>query len=254
MIRTNNNTYFKTDNRYRKSSTSYIIGDIVYSKNLPNHYYLECVAAGTSGSTEPIYSTIEIGQYVQDGTVTWIIDNLQDTSKIGNVIFGNLLYPRYIQANGALLFDAATNYPRLIKFLTNNTSLLAADDTEWASNNVLYVYDDLNDILRVPNMFGRVLQGDNIVKSLEAGLPNITGNFIATGIGSCSDSSLPGYANNSSLKNYDYESGWDVIRHRSSEMNVKHHLNFNASWSNILYGASTTVQPLAAGFIPQIKY
>ena len=33
--------------------TKYKVGDIVYSKKLPAGYYLECVTAGTTGSTEP---------------------------------------------------------------------------------------------------------------------------------------------------------------------------------------------------------
>lgn len=34
-------------------NTSYEVGDIIYSKKLPAGWYLECVTAGTTGSTEP---------------------------------------------------------------------------------------------------------------------------------------------------------------------------------------------------------
>lgn len=49
--------YFKLTNRPSlvslERNTRYEVGDIVYSKKLPAGYYLECVTAGTTGSTEP---------------------------------------------------------------------------------------------------------------------------------------------------------------------------------------------------------
>lgn len=49
--------YFKLTNRPSlvslERNTAYEVGDIVYSKKLPAGWYLECVTAGTTGSTEP---------------------------------------------------------------------------------------------------------------------------------------------------------------------------------------------------------
>lgn len=49
--------YLKLTNRPSLVSlerlTKYKVGDIVYSKKLPAGWYLECVTAGTTGSTEP---------------------------------------------------------------------------------------------------------------------------------------------------------------------------------------------------------
>lgn len=49
--------YLKLTNRPSLVSlerlTKYEVGDIVYSKKLPAGWYLECVTAGTTGSTEP---------------------------------------------------------------------------------------------------------------------------------------------------------------------------------------------------------
>ena len=36
----------------------YKVGDIAYSPNLPSWAYLECVTAGTTGSTEPDFSSV----------------------------------------------------------------------------------------------------------------------------------------------------------------------------------------------------
>ena len=42
-------------------NTAYAVGDIVYSRNLPSYLRLECVAAGTTGTTEPDYSSMSSG-------------------------------------------------------------------------------------------------------------------------------------------------------------------------------------------------
>ena len=40
---------------------AYAVGDIAYSPNLPSYLYLECITAGTTGTTEPDMSTIKSG-------------------------------------------------------------------------------------------------------------------------------------------------------------------------------------------------
>lgn len=44
-----------------KRNTAYAVGDIAYSPNLPSWARLECVTAGTTGDTEPIWSSISAG-------------------------------------------------------------------------------------------------------------------------------------------------------------------------------------------------
>lgn len=39
-------------------NTAYKVGDIAYSPNLPSWAYLECITAGTTGDTEPDFSTV----------------------------------------------------------------------------------------------------------------------------------------------------------------------------------------------------
>lgn len=40
---------------------TYAVGDVAYSPNLPSYLRLECVAAGTTGTTEPDFSSMSTG-------------------------------------------------------------------------------------------------------------------------------------------------------------------------------------------------
>lgn len=53
--------------------TAYSIGAIVYSPNLPAGTIAKCTIAGTTGSTEPVWSAA--GSAVNDGTVRWLVEN-----------------------------------------------------------------------------------------------------------------------------------------------------------------------------------
>lgn len=244
-----------------------MIGDIVYSRNLPNSYRLECVVSGTSDSVEPTYSGPVAGQYIQDGTCIWIIDDIHDSQKIGDITFSYILRPGYIQANGALLPDASINYPRLINFLNNNTSLLTVDDTSWNTNKALYVYDSVNDTLRIPDAAGRVLQGGSAVESVDAGLPNITGDAAVFGLGSNLKRDTITYDSIRYCSSIRY-GALDIVGPIGQSSTEAHSVSivsdtnsriFNqiiisARKSNSIYGNSTTVQPPALTLIPQIKY
>lgn len=59
-------------------STSYSIGAIVYSPNLPAGTIAKCTNAGTTGSTEPAWPAV--GSAVYDGTARWIVENMQSAS------------------------------------------------------------------------------------------------------------------------------------------------------------------------------
>lgn len=185
---------------------------------------------------------VEAGQYVTDGTVTWIVTDVRDGAQVGDIKMSPILRKGYVKANGALLTDASVNYPRLVTFVEDNPSLLATDDTAWNSNKALYVYDDTNDTLRVPDATGRVLQGGASVQSVEAGLPNIkgtTGHSIYNGIGISGAFKIYSTSTNQSF---------------AGSVNNPYNVEFDASKSNSIYGNSTTVQPPAITLIPQIKY
>ena len=115
-----------------------------------------------------------------------------------------------------------------------------------------YVYDSGADTLTLPNVVGSVLQGGETVKSVEAGLPNITGHFAIRGPSETglllADASVDGAIRNTiaqSANKVGSSGGW---RAYSSDYSL------DASRSNPIYGASATVQPPALTMIAQIKY
>lgn len=192
---------------------------------------------------------IKAGQYVTDGTSVFILDDVRDGNRVGDIVFRPVLHAGYIKANGATV--KASEYPRLLKFAQDNNLLISA--SEYSSNCAKYVYDANADTLRVPNAQGRVLEGSSDQpKTLQPGLPNITGRnatfsyFTESGEGKKNGAeALQGTFNNNTKATTTNTTGsgffntfWDL----------------DASKSNAIYGAASTVQPPAIALIPQIKY
>ena len=118
---------------------------------------------------------IKAGQYVTDGTSVFILDDVRDGNRVGDIVFRPVLHDGYIKANGATV--TASEYPRLLKFVQDNNLLV--NSSAWNSDKSKYVYDSSADTLKIPDAQGRVLQGTvDSVKSVEAGLPNIEGNAL----------------------------------------------------------------------------
>lgn len=188
--------------------------------------------------------TIQAGQYVTDGTAVFILDDIRDGNRVGDIVFRPVLHDGYIKANGATV--KASEYPRLLKFAQDN-NLLVDSDT-WNSDKSKYVYDSSTDTLKIPDAQGRVLQGTaDTVKSVEAGLPNILG---ATDIGGFSGT---GTAPSGSFFNTVLSPNMTFATNVDANVNIET-TSFDASRSNAIYGKSTTVQPPALALIPQIKY
>lgn len=165
-------------------------------------------------------------------------------SELGGVTIGDIFYrpflmPGYVKANGATVIR--TDYPNLVAYANNNNLWTSDSNIEpWK-----FGVGDGNTTMILPNYLNRVLQGGDVPTVLAAGLPNIMGTLtglayrnnhfgVGTGVFSTSRSgggsalTLDGIGN-------------DLI-------------NFNATNSNSIYGASNTVQPPAIVLIPQIKY
>lgn len=160
-------------------------------------------------------------------------------ANIGDIFYRPFLMPGYVKANGATVIR--TDYPNLFTYANNNNLWTSDPDIEpWK-----FGVGDGNTTMILPNYLNRVLQGGDSPAVLAAGLPNIQGTLtglayrnnyygVGTGVFSTSRSggqsalTLDGAAN-------------DLI-------------NFNATNSNSIYGASNTVQPPAIVLIPQIKY
>lgn len=184
---------------------------------------------------------METGQYIQDGTVKWIVTDIRDGDMVGDITFHPTLLPGHIKANRANWTDASMEIPRLLAWVQAN-NMLTTDVTDESK----YLYDSETDVLTLPNVMDRIIQGGNAVESKQAGLPNIAGYFQAPYAGG-GDPSLFGGAFSSNVFNFRFVNGGSsgVIGGRA---------DFDASLSSSIYGNSQTVQPPAIVMIPQIKY
>lgn len=67
-------TEYGGDFNMLKRNKVYSVGDIAYSPLLPSWAYLECTTAGTTGASEPDFSTVSTsGGAIADGSVNWTI-------------------------------------------------------------------------------------------------------------------------------------------------------------------------------------
>ena len=224
-------------------SRAYQVGDIAYSKHLPSWARLECVRAGTTGAELPdkIKQTLENGGIIiHDGTAVWIVDDLRDGTPVG-AVRGSLYLPAgYVKANGATV--QRSDYPRLVALADRHN--LWTDDT--TANAGLFGRGDGSATMVLPNWIDRMVQlaGVGAGASVAAGLPNITG---ATAGFTYNDLAQSGALTIKEKSNVGLSGGYDNSFLRTL-------VGFDASRSNPIYGASTTVQPPAIKLLPIIKY
>lgn len=192
---------------------------------------------------------IKAGQLVTDGTVTWIIDDVRDGVRVGDIILRSTLRDGYIKANGATV--KASEYPRLLAWVLASNMTVTAE--QYKTDCSKYVYDAAQDKLTLPNVVGRVLQGGDTVKSVEAGLPNITGGIGIRGAGSIDGAWLSSKATGA-FANAQHPTVNAVINNTTIMEGYTSNIDMNASRSNPIYGRSATVQPPAITMIAQIKY
>lgn len=199
---------------------TYSVGDIAYSPNLPSWAYLECTTAGTTGATEPDFSTVTTKKTitilskftVSDGTCTWRLRDTRCKYEVGDIIpkVGSPKdYEYLIMADGGA-FDAA--YTELAKVFTDG---------------------------KVPNLQdGRFLEGGANARQIKgAGLPNITGRIgDSVGVAGLFWSLYGAFYG-------DKTSGYRSIGQNVATTAVGTETHFDASRSNPIYGSSDTVQP-----------
>jgi hypothetical protein len=223
-------------------SKTYAVGDIAYHKALPSWARLECVKAGTTGAPEPtsLATVTKAGQLIMDGNAVWILDDVRDGARVGDIILRPTLRDGCVKANGATV--KASEYPRLLAWVQDSNMTVTAE--QYKTDCSKYVYDSAQDRLTLPNMTGRVLMDGETVKSIEAGLPNITGS-IHTAYRNISNGEPTGAVARGNTEN---GSNMGSL----GEFWVTY--TFDASRANPIYGRSGTVQPPALSLIAQIKY
>lgn len=227
-------------------SKAYAVGDIAYSPSLPSWARLECVKAGTTATNVPhaLGTTQIAGQYITDGTAIFILDDVRDGNRVGDIVLKPTLNDGYIKANGATV--KASEYPRLLKFVQDNN--LCVSDAEWLNNSsTKYVYNQSADTLKITNVMGRVLQGAEMLDTREAGLPNIMGEFHRF-------YTYHDQANAEGVFNLDSYKSSSGPNGNGTSNNKACGISFDASRCSSVYGNSNTVQPPACCLIAQIKY
>ena len=197
---------------------------------------------------------IKAGQLISDGSAAWIIDDVRDGARVGDIILRPTLRDGYIKANGATV--KASEYPRLLAWVQESNMTVTAE--QYKTDCSKYVYDAAQDKLTLPNAVGRVLQGGESVKSVEAGLPNIKStqayeDLKSPIVGAGQDGKIYGTGFMQLRPNANYYSAQSAGENPGNRINYGD-VDFDASRVNPVYGASETVQPPALSLIAQIKY
>ena len=225
-------------------SKAYQYGDIAYSPNLPSWAYLFCVTAGTTAASEPSFSGVNtMGQYITDGTVKWIVDDVRFNIPVGVPFYDTYLHDGCVKLNGATVNRA--DYIRPAKIATDKSLWTSSPSTE------PYKYGNGNGstTMTLPDYRNRVIQGGDSTGRLNAGLPNISGQIWNIAY---QDAYKSSGSSNGAFSKRTANEGTSFIG--TTEQYTADGFVFDASDSNAIYGASTTVQPPALQLIPQIKF
>lgn len=198
-----------------KRNTAYEVGDVLTSPSLPPGCVIVVTQAGTTGSTEPDWTTIKsnMGGVITDNTVTFYINDTLSKHNIGDIVYKPLT--KVVEHEYLLPLDGqtidGTTYKRLFDYLGTTT---------------------------LPNLNGRYLRADSTPgQMVEAGLPNITGGAVVV------------FPSNSTDLAEDvsgvFFSSWKYPDNGASGPDhAAVNLKFDASRSSAIYGSSTTVTPL----------
>ena len=204
--------------------------------------------------------TITQGTKINDGTAQFIVTDITDGIPVGDVVYRPYLKDGYLIYNGQTV--NRSDYPRLVA-LADKYNLWTTDQN---SEPWKFGQGDGSITMTMPKYKDRVIQGGETASKKEAGLPNITAQWIAQNYTNANDINGD---KNSIQTNTEYmiKNGgaasvitWtdgkhaDVIYRDYAGQTVQGTNKFNASKSNSIYGNSNTVQPPAIILIPQMKY
>ncbi len=164
--------------------------------------------------------------------------NANDTTNVGYITWQMCLMKNYLKLNGMPLVNASIDYADLLQFAVDH-ELITTD----VNDKALFKYDEVEDVLMLPDYMDLCLQGGTMVKIEKAGLPNITGWHTWLPHTSFGYDGVFGKEG----------SGQNMLSTHAESGSIDR-LTFDASRSSTVYGASSTVQPPAIKLIPQIKY
>jgi microcystin-dependent protein len=227
----------------RQPSTAYNVDDIKYSPLLPTGWYLLCTTGGTTSASDLVITSPAVGNTVTDGGVVWTIDKIGKGSKSGG---GTPTGTIIAYASNGALPDGYLSCDGSAVSRTTYADLFTAIGTTWGSGNGSTTFS-------LPNLNGYWAKGSSTAgSSVSAGLPNI--------MGSTGDNILNSRTTNDGF----FNSGALSCINKSTDININgsagptgvayYTLSFNATNSNSLYGASTTVSVSSKTVRYIIKY
>lgn len=228
---------------------AYQYGDIAYSNNLPSWAYLFCVTAGTTAASEPSFASVNtMGQYITDGTVKWIVDDVRFNIPVGVPFYDTYLHDGCVKLNGATVNRA--DYVRPAK--------IATDKNLWTSSPLTepYKYGNGNGstTMTLPDYRNRVIQGGDSANVKSAGLPNVSGYFSTRYTQLVSNEEARAiWADGTLFQAEDQTGNYAKFSTVTGEHGLTR-ISFSLSNTNSIFGRSSTVQPPALSLIPQIRY
>ena len=215
-----------------KGAEEVSVGDIRFLKGRENAgFVLECVGAGTTGSTQPeISNSNEIANYSDLGRIgqVRVIFNLAEKD-VDEILAMGITYSRL-------------TYPELWEWAGKRAGLIISEE-EWqakfAETNGKFVpyysSGDGSSTFRTP-LLGAYLKGAensaNVGKYVDAGLPNITGGVDSNGHGTADSTDYGALSKEIDGGSGGYSSAGGTYR-----------ILLDASRSNPIYGNSDTVTP-----------
>lgn len=274
-------TMYRMIQLYWQPKHEYKVGGVAWTATLPAGTIAKCTKAGVTAEAEPAWPKI-VGGTATDGSVEWklvvmcpeelpakggtadlaknaeklgghlpayfaVADEVEraiaeamagGTILVGDVIYRPYLAKGYVKANGATV--KRSEYSKLVDFANANNLWTSTPTSEpWK-----YGVGDGNTTMVLPDYRNRFIQGGDNCSIREAGLPNITAEWV--------DYRAVIYA--AELKGAIIKSKEESGAGPNYAPSSHTRFVFDANDSNPIYGNSATVQPPSIQLIPQLRY